>query len=276
MRWRMAAMAASVLAHAGLVAAFVIGLPQRDPPGAVDKGLQGIEVMLAAGGMAGAQAAEQPPPEPEKPVVAENPVEPPPPPPEPEPPVVTSKDTAPDLAEAPKPKPRPEEKPKLKPVVQKPRPRPPEPRPEPQQVQKPAETPPQEVKVAAVAAPAPKGQVGQQNAPGAGNGNARTSGGNPGAEANYFSMLSALLEGKKHYPWRAMRRGNEGVAYLQFSVARSGKIMAYSIRRSSGYSLLDEEVERMIRSADPLPPIPPEISKDPLDIIVPVEFFLKK
>src|SRR3546814_15532867 len=99
MRGRMTAVSVSILAHAGIVAAFVVGLPQRDPPGAVDKGLQGIEVMLAAGGIAGAQAAEAPP----KPQF----VEPPPPPPEPEPPVVTAKDTAPEVAEAPQPEARP-------------------------------------------------------------------------------------------------------------------------------------------------------------------------
>jgi len=273
MRGRVAAVVISILAHAGVAAAFVIGLPMRDPPGAVDKGLQGIEVMLAAGGAAGAQAAEPPPtpPEPEKPQVVEKPVEPPPPLPEPEPEVVTSKDTAPELAEAPKPKPepRPEPKPKPKPVVQKPKP-------QPQQVEKPVEAPPQDVKVATtVAPPSPAGQVGQQNAPGAGNGAARTSGGNPGAEANYYAVLSAWLEQHKEYPWRAQRRHSEGVAYLQFVVGQDGKVLRYQIKRSSGHALLDEAVERMIQKADPLPPIPPDLGKDHLEIVVPVEFFLK-
>ena len=160
-------------------------------------------------------------------------------------------------------------------MVQKPKPRPPEPRPEPQQVEKPVEAPAQEVKVAAVAAPAPKGQVGQQNAPGAGNGTARSSGGNPGAEANYYAMLSAWLEQHKEYPWRAQRRHSEGVAYLQFVVAQDGKVLRYRIQRSSGHRLLDEAVERMIEKANPLPPIPPELGKDHLEIVVPVEFYLK-
>src|SRR3546814_12638906 len=104
MRGRMTAVSVSILVHAGIVAAFVVGLPQRNPPGAVDKGLQGIEVMLAAGGIAGAQAAEAPP-------------EPPPPPPEPEPQVVTSPVTAPEVAEAPQPAHRPKPAPKPKPGV---------------------------------------------------------------------------------------------------------------------------------------------------------------
>lgn len=268
MRGRTAAISVSVLAHAGIVVAFVVGLPQRDPPGAVDKGLQGIEVMLAAGGIASAQAAEAPP----KPQI----VEPPPPPPEPEPQVVTSKDTAPDLAEAPKPEPRPKPEPKPKPVVQKPKPEPkqPEPKQDVQQVETPAEAP-QEVKVAAIAAPAPQGQVGQQNATGAGNGAARSSGGNPGAEANYYAVLSAWLEQHKEYPWRAQRRHSEGVAYLKFVVGRDGKVLRHSIQRSSGHRLLDDAVERMIEKADPLPPIPPDLSMDHLEIVVPVEFFLK-
>lgn len=272
MRGRMAAVSISVLAHAGIVAAFVVGLPQRDPPGAVDKGLQGIEVMLAAGGIAGAQAAEAPP----KPQVVE-----PPPPPEPEPQVVTSKDTTPDLAEVAKPEPRPKPElkpePKPKPVVQKPKPepRPPEPKREERQAEKPAESSSQEVKVAAVATPAPQGQVGQQNATGAGNGAARSSGGNPGAEANYYAVLSAWLEQHKEYPWRAQRRHSEGVAYLKFVVGQDGKVLRYSIQRSSGHRMLDEAVERMIEKADPLPPIPPDLGKDSLEVVVPVEFYLK-
>jgi protein TonB len=229
--------------------------------------------MLAAGGIAGAQAAEPPPPAPEKPVVAEKPIEPPPPP-EPEPEIVTSKDKAPDVADAPKPEPRPEPKPqpKPKPVVEKPRPKP---VPQPERAEKPVEAPAKPVEVAAVTAPAPKGQVGQQNAPGAGNGNARTSGGNPGAEANYYAELSAWLERHKEYPWRAQRRHSEGVAYLQFVVAQNGKVLRYAIKRSSGHALLDEAVERMIQKANPLPPIPPELGKDHIEIVVPVEFYLK-
>ena len=274
MRGRAIAVGVSVLAHAGIAAAFVIGLPLRDPPGAVDKGRHGIEVLLAAGGIAGAQAAEPPPvpPEPQKPEdIVEKPVEPPPPP-EPEPQVVTSKDTAPDLAEAMKPKPKPEPRPRPKPVVRKP---PPQPKPEPRLTEKPAETPPQEVKVAAVSAPAPQGQVGRQNAPGAGNGAARSSGGNPGAEADYFAVLSAWLERHKEYPWRAQRRHSEGTAYLQFTVARNGRVLGYRIQRSSGHRLLDEAVERMIETASPLPPIPPDIGRDRIEIVVPVEFYLK-
>jgi protein TonB len=267
MRGRIAAVAISVLAHAGVAAAFVIGLPQRDPPGAVDKGLQGIEVLLAAGGTTGAQAAE-PPPEPVKPEIVAKPVEPPP---EPEPEIVTSKDTAPDLAETPKPEPRPEPKPKPRPVAEKPKPQPPAPK----QIEKTAEAPARDVKVAAVAAPVPQGQVGQQAAPGAGNGSARTSGGNPGAAADYYALLSAWLESKKDYPWRAQHRHNEGTAYLQFVVARNGKVLSYRIKRSSGHPLLDEAVERMIQKADPLPPIPPDLDKDHLEIIVPVQFYLK-
>lgn len=254
MRGRAAAVTVSVLAHAGAVAAFVVGLPMRDPPGAVDKGLQGIEVMLAAG----APAPAAPP----KPQTVE-------PPPEPEPEIVTSKDTASDLIEAPKPEPRPEPRPK--PMVQKPKPQP-----QPVPPAKLAEAAPHETQVsAAVTAPSPQGQVGQQNAPNAGNGAARSNGGNPGAEANYYAALSAWLERHKEYPSRAQRRHSEGIAYLQFVVAQDGKVLRYQIKRSSGNRILDEAVERMIEKANPVPPIPPELGRDRIEIVVPVEFNLK-
>lgn len=274
MRARVTSLSVSILVHAGVVAAFVVGLPLRDPPGAVDHGLQGIEVMLSAGGAAGAQAAEPPPPEPpepEKPQVVEKPPEPPPPP-EPEPQVITSKAPEPDVAEAPKPdvKPRPEP-PKPKTVVQKPQPAPKPP----EVVEKPVEAPPQEIKMAAAPVPVSQGQVGQRSAPGAGSGSASSSGGNPGAEADYYARLSAWLEQHKEYPWRAQRRHHEGVAYLEFVVGQDGRVLRHSIKRSSGYRLLDEAVERMIEKASPLPPIPDVLGKDRLEIIVPVEFFLK-
>jgi len=275
MRGRVASAAVSVLGHGAVAALLLVGLPWPERSGAVDEGLQGIEVLLAAGGAPGAQAAPPPPapepPEPEPEKIVEKPIEPPPPPPEPEkvPEAITSTAVEPDLEVAPKPKPKP------KPVAEAPRRPPPPPQPV-QPVAKPAlapPAPPAETKVAAL--PASPGQSGMKSAPGAGNGAAATSGGNPGAEADYYATLLAWLERHKEYPRRAQMRRHEGVAHLRFTIDGEGHVLAFRVERSSGHESLDDAVERMIRKAEPLPPIPVALGKERLDLVVPVQFFLK-
>ncbi len=280
MRGRVVSAAASVLGHGAIAALLLVGLPWPEQSGAVDEGLQGIEVLLSAGGAPGAQTA--PPPEPEKlepepepEKIVEKPVEPPPEPePEKIPEAITSTAEQPDLDVAPKPAP----KPRPKPVTEAPR-RPPPPEPV-QTVQKPAPVPPPappappaETKMAAL--PASPGQSGSKSAPGAGNGAASTSGGNPGIEADYYATLLAWLERHKKYPRRAQMRRQEGVTHLRFTIDGQGHVLAFRVERSSGYRSLDDAVERMIREAEPLPPIPAALGKERLDLVVPVQFFLK-
>lgn len=278
--------AVSLFAHGGIAAALIVGVPWPEPPGAVDEGLQGIEVMLSAGGAPGQQTIEpvkpdiveqrqpepSPPAEPEK--VVEKPVEPPPEPeklPEPEkaPEIIASKSAEPDIEVAPKPEKKPVAKPSHRPW----------PKPVREAVE-PADSRPEPSKktelAASPAAPLPAvGRSGEQAAPNAGNGAAATSGGNPGVEADYYARLLAWLEEKKDYPARAQMRRMQGIAHLRFIIDGQGNVLRYQIERSSGHRLLDQAVEKMIEKADPLPPIPAELAKDRLDLVVPVQFLLK-
>jgi protein TonB len=52
-------------------------------------------------------------------------------------------------------------------------------------------------------------------------------------------------------------------------------VTKWRIERSSGHERLDEAVEAMVQKADPLPPLPPEIAGDHLDLVVPVSFVLR-
>lgn len=270
---RASSWAVSLFAHGGVAAVLLIGVPWPEPPGAVDQGLLGIEISLAAGGIPSMPEPSPPPPEPEK--VVEKPVEPPPAP-EPEPvkapDVVESLSTQPDIEEAPKPKPKPvadaprrPQPPKPKEVVKAPEPAP-QPQPQPQE---------QQVAVAPSPVPPSQSQLGQRPAPNSGNGAAATSGGNPGAEADYFAKLLAWLERHKEYPRRAQMRRIEGVTHLRFTIDGQGHVLRYNIERSSGHASLDEAVERMIKKAEPLPAIPAVIGKDRLELVVPVQFLLK-
>ncbi|MEK9968601.1 MAG: energy transducer TonB [Ferrovibrio sp.] len=98
---------------------------------------------------------------------------------------------------------------------------------------------------------------------------------NPEAETSYFATLLAWLEKNKEYPRRAQMRRMEGVAQLRFVIDEKGRVLSHHIVKSSGHGALDDAVERMISKASPLPPIPPSLGKSSLDVVVPVQFFLK-
>jgi protein TonB len=92
--------------------------------------------------------------------------------------------------------------------------------------------------------------------------------------ADYSLLLRAWLEKHKRYPRRAKLRNWQGTAMLHFTIDRAGNVLDYRIERSSGHAVLDEEVEAMVRRAEPLPPAPPEMQKERLEFRIPVQFVL--
>ncbi|WPZ35139.1 TonB family protein [Thalassobaculum sp. OXR-137] len=104
---------------------------------------------------------------------------------------------------------------------------------------------------------------------------ASSGGGRPGVTVDYASILQAWLEDHKEYPRRARSRRQEGVVMLYFVMDRAGNVLDYRIDRSSGYDLLDREVEQMIQRAQPLPPMPAEMTQARLELVVPVQFQLR-
>ena len=173
--------------------------------------------------------------------------------------------------------------PKSKPVPPPPVRRPPQPeqaavRPAPAA---PAQAPPVETPVMAAgpAAPPPPsgagGRAGTQASREAGSAEATAAGGLPGASADYLSLLQAWLARHKEYPRRSRMRRQEGTALLRFVMDRDGRVLDFSIQRSSGHPDLDHEVEQMIRRAQPLPPIPADLRQARLELVVPVQFVLR-
>jgi len=65
------------------------------------------------------------------------------------------------------------------------------------------------------------------------------------------------------------------VVLLNFSIDRTGRVLAHSIARSSGYADLDNEVMAMITRAEPLPPFPASMPQPRLDLTVPIRFSLR-
>ena len=194
---------------------------------------------------------EPPPPEPE-PVVEE-----PPPPPEP-PPVVEPEVVLPKPPPEP-PKPKPEVKKEApKPQPEKPRPEKPKPpRPVAQQAQPaPVAAPPAPVAAPAPAAPAPSAAPSR-------------------AVPSWQGRVLGHLERHKRYPRSAQARRQEGVAQVRFTIDREGRVLSVQLDRSSGHSVLDEETVEMVRRASPLPAPPDEMAQDRIELVVPVQFFIR-
>ncbi len=99
--------------------------------------------------------------------------------------------------------------------------------------------------------------------------------GRQGVKADYALTLRSWLERHKRYPGRARRHRLEGTAFLYFVMDRKGNVVDYQLRKSSGHRLLDEEVEKMIRRAQPLPRFPESLGENHLAFVVPIEFSLR-
>lgn len=106
---------------------------------------------------------------------------------------------------------------------------------------------------------------------------ASAAGGGPVAAVSpdYTAQLRYWLERHKTYPKNARRRRMQGTVHLYFRVTRNGQVLVKEIRKSSGFSILDDEAEEMLRRAEPLPKFPKQMAGGYLDIVVPVSFSLR-
>ena len=94
--------------------------------------------------------------------------------------------------------------------------------------------------------------------------------------ATWQAQLLAWLERHKRYPRVAQEQRQQGVASLRFALDRQGRVLSFRLDKSSGFTLLDEEVLELIQRAQPVPAPPPEIPGDRIEVAVPVAFMLKK
>ena len=221
---------------------------------------------------------EEPPPEPmEEPVVVEEAIIEPPPEPVEVDPVIEMAEVTPveEVADT-----------QPVPVPPPPRRRPtPPPAPQPSPAAEPAAEPVQQLASVPDASEepvageeAPTSQVaGIANAPASAISESaeEATGGVSGAAMDYMSALQAWLERHKEYPRRARLRRQEGTALLYFVIDRSGRVLEARLQQTSGHDLLDRAVMTMIERAQPLPSMPDEMRDARLELVVPIEFFLR-
>ncbi|NKE17578.1 TonB family protein [Neoroseomonas oryzicola] len=257
----------AVLLHVGLAGLLLLTPPIPPSPATPEE--VPISVALAepvaeeTPAPAEAPAEQAAAPAEETPPAVEPPPEPVPPemPPEPDPPPVTE---PPPPVEPPPPEPTPEEPPPPEPVPEpapEPAPRPdppPQPAPRPRPAPRPA--PPRPAAPATTSAPAA--------AP------AATAARPAGPPPSYLQAVAAALERQKRYPEAARARRAMGIALLQFTVARDGRVLRWRVDRSAGDADLDRAVEQMIQRAS-LPAMPAEMPGDSLTVTVPVRFQIR-
>ena len=97
----------------------------------------------------------------------------------------------------------------------------------------------------------------------------------PDLGANYRAMISAWFETHKYYPDSARQRGEEGSVGLSFRVDRSGRVLEYTLRNSTGYADLDGGIDQMMRGAQ-LPPFPAGMTMSQIEVSVKIRFSLAR
>jgi protein TonB len=106
----------------------------------------------------------------------------------------------------------------------------------------------------------------------------------PGASADppsntlptWKGLLLRHLERHKRYPSESQRARHEGVTYVRFTMSRDGRVIAMRLERASGFAALDQEGLDLLQRAQPLPPLPQDQPGESLEIVVPIQFFLKR
>ena len=88
-------------------------------------------------------------------------------------------------------------------------------------------------------------------------------------------MLAHLTRFKRYPPAAQMRR-EQGVALLRFSMTPAGEVLSFPAGRAVRVMpLLDQETLELIRRAQPLPALPPEMPQQPIELVVPLKYELR-
>lgn len=124
-------------------------------------------------------------------------------------------------------------------------------------------------------APGEAGKGGDTSQHNVGSGDNSTGGSLPGDKADYAATLLAWLEQHKEYPRAARSRRQQGTVLLYFVLDQQGYVSQQRIEQSSGYAALDVEALKMLERAQPLPAMPDSMTKSQLELVVPVQFFLR-
>lgn len=94
--------------------------------------------------------------------------------------------------------------------------------------------------------------------------------------AGYRQRLTELLARQQEYPRIAALRGWEGEVRLRLKVARKGNLVAVHLDHSSGFEVLDQHALAMLEALASLPPLPDGLEANEIQVVVPINYKLKK
>lgn len=95
------------------------------------------------------------------------------------------------------------------------------------------------------------------------------------AKPTWEGAVLAALNKKKRYPRDASSRRLQGIPWIRFVIDREGKVLSVRLERSSGFRSLDDEAVDLPRRAEPLPKPPDDVPGQAIELVVPVEFFIR-
>ncbi|WP_404477696.1 TonB family protein [Novosphingobium sp. BL-52-GroH] len=88
-------------------------------------------------------------------------------------------------------------------------------------------------------------------------------------------QVLAALNKVRRYPREAMFRKQQGVPYIRFVIDREGRVLNSRLERSSSVASLDAEAVALPKRAQPLPRPPESVEGETIELVLPVEFFVR-
>lgn len=116
-------------------------------------------------------------------------------------------------------------------------------------------------------------QLSQKKATGKEN-DSNTGGAVSNIPPGYLSKIVAKIQRYKRYPKESKKLKQEGTSYLKFTINKSGKITQSLIKKSSGYSLLDESTLNILKRVKYFPRFERSIKQQEITLVIPIEYTL--
>lgn len=97
-----------------------------------------------------------------------------------------------------------------------------------------------------------------------------------GSIAQFRMELIAMAKNYKRYPRVAQDNNWEGKVDLRMVVAANGTIASLAIRKSAGYTALDDEAQQMFRAAKSQVTVPPALRGKEFTVDISADFYFKE
>lgn len=91
---------------------------------------------------------------------------------------------------------------------------------------------------------------------------------------SYLAKVVAKIQYYKSYPKKAKKLKLEGTSFLKFTLSRNGKVIAKSIRTSSGHNLLDKATLKILDKIGSFPRFGKKIKQQEMTLVIPIEYSL--